>query len=185
MKKVIKYIPNTITILRILLSLILLFLKPFSSLFLIMYSACGFTDMIDGYIARKTNSSSSLGTILDSISDLIFMIAVIMSIIPAIRIPKEILLWILLIALIRIASILTAYFKYNTFAILHTYANKVSGFLLFLFPFFYKFINIYILGFTLCFITGISAIEELTINIISKELSRNIKGIWLIKNTYR
>ena len=179
MKDVMKSIPNTITLLRIFLSVILLFLKPFSPLFLIVYSACGFTDMIDGYIARKTNSESSLGTVLDSISDIVFMSAAIIVLLPAISIPMKILIWIIVIAFVRIVSLFVAYCKYHTFGILHSYSNKATGFLLFCFPFLYGFINRNILESIICIIASISAIEELTIHITSKELSRNIKGIFI------
>lgn len=181
MKSRIKNIPNAITILRIFLSLILLFLKPFSPLFLIVYSTCGFTDMIDGYIARKTNSESSLGTILDSISDIVFMSAVLVVLLPVISIPMKILIWIIVIALVKIVSLLISYCKYHTFAILHTYSNKATGFLLFCFPFLYGLINRNILESIICIIASISAVEELIIHITSKELSRNVKGIFVNK----
>lgn len=70
-----KNVPNEITIFRILLSISLFFIKPFSSLFLVIYLLCGFSDMIDGYIARKMNATSKLGAILDSIADVVFIIS--------------------------------------------------------------------------------------------------------------
>lgn len=173
-----KSIPNIISVLRILLSPILFFLKPFSLLFWIIYSICGFSDIIDGYIARKTNSTSRLGTILDSIADIVFMGAVIVSILPTILFPMGILIWIILIAFVRIVSLLVAYCKYHSFVILHTYANKAAGFLLFCFPYLYNFIDIITLGCLICTIATLSAIEELIIYLTSKELSRNITGIF-------
>lgn len=172
-----KSIPNIISVLRILLSPILLFLNLFSPLFWIVYSACGFSDIIDGYIARKTNSTSRFGTILDSIADIVFLGAVIIVLLPTISIPMGILIWIILIAFIRIVSLLVAYCKYHTFAIIHTYANKTTGFLLFCFPYLYTSIHINVLGCLICTIASLSAIEELIIHITSKELSRNIIGI--------
>ena len=173
-----KNVPNILSVLRILLSAILFFLKPFSLLFWIVYFTCGFSDIIDGYIARKTNSTSRLGTILDSIADIVFFSAAMVVFLPAISIPREILVWIALIAFIKIVSLVVAYYKYRTFAILHTYTNKATGFLLFCFPFLYNSIDINILGCVICFIAGIAAIEELIIHITSRKLSRNIKGLF-------
>ena len=41
---------------------------------MILYFICGFTDILDGYIARKTKTESNFGTKLDTISDLLFFI---------------------------------------------------------------------------------------------------------------
>lgn len=169
---------NVISILRVLISVILLFLKPFSPLFWIVYSICGVSDIIDGYIARKTNSTSKLGTILDSIGDIVFMGSVVIVLLPIIRIPIKILIWIIWICFIRIISLLIVYLKYHTFAILHTYANKITGLLLFVFPYLYKFININIIGYVICAAASIATIEELIIHVTSKELSRDIIGIF-------
>lgn len=70
------------------------------------------------------------------------------------------------------------YLKYHTFAILHTYANKITGLFLFFFPYLYKFININIIGYVICVTASIAAIEELIIHMTSRELSRDIIGIF-------
>lgn len=173
-----KNIPNIISTLRILLSVILFFLKPLTPLFWLVYSICGFSDIIDGYIARRTNSTSKLGSILDSIADITFISVMIIDLLPILVLPIEIVIWILLIAFVRIISLFVVYFKYQTFAILHTYANKATGLLLFCCPYLYMFIKINTIGCIMCSIASISAIEELLINITSKKLSRNIPGIF-------
>jgi CDP-diacylglycerol--glycerol-3-phosphate 3-phosphatidyltransferase len=173
-----KNIPNTITALRILLSAILLFLKPFSTLFLVVYSTCGLSDIIDGYLARKTNLASRLGAILDSIADIVFISAAAVTLLPSVFIPLGIIIWIILIAIIRIVSLLVGYYKYHTFTALHTYTNKAAGILLFCFPYLYNFISIKYLSLIICAIASISSVEELIIQITSKELSRDIKGIF-------
>ena len=53
-----KHIANIITSCRILCSIIMMFFPVFSVMFYIMYLLCGLTDMIDGTIARKTNTAS-------------------------------------------------------------------------------------------------------------------------------
>jgi hypothetical protein len=172
-----KNIPNIITLSRIILSFSLLLIQPFTVLFLLVYSICGVTDMIDGYIARKTHTTSDLGSKLDSLADLIFMVTVMIVLFPFLTISKIILIWIFLIAGIRFISLLIAYYKFHTFAFLHTYANKITGFFLFCIPYLFEIYEITIIATIACTIASISAIEELTINIFSKELSRNITGI--------
>ena len=62
-----KYIANILTGCRILGSLLLLVFPVFSFGFYITYLFCGFSDMIDGTIARKTNSVSEFGSKLDTV----------------------------------------------------------------------------------------------------------------------
>lgn len=173
-----KSTPNIISALRILLSIVLFFLEPLTPSFLLVYSLCGFSDIIDGYIARRTNSASNLGSILDSIADITFMTVVIIDLLPILVLPIGIMIWIVLIAFVRLISLLVVYFKYQAFAILHTYANKATGLLLFCCPYLYMFIKINTIGYIICGIASISAIEELVINITSKELSRDVSGIF-------
>ena len=63
---------NIITCCRILCSILLLFVPAFSSTFYILYLVAGFTDMIDGPIARKTNTANEFGSRLDTIADMVF-----------------------------------------------------------------------------------------------------------------
>jgi CDP-diacylglycerol--glycerol-3-phosphate 3-phosphatidyltransferase len=134
--------------------------------------------MVDGYIARKTNAISKLGMKLDSLADVAFTAAVLVALIPVIKAPMIVWLWIALIALIRAASLITGYIKYRTFAALHTYANKATGLLLFLFPFLYVIMDTTLLEYLLCIAASLSAIEDLAINLTSKKLQRDIKGIF-------
>ena len=57
-----KHIANILTGSRIFGSILLLFFPALSAGFLITYILCGFSEMIDGTIARKTNSTSKLGS---------------------------------------------------------------------------------------------------------------------------
>lgn len=169
---------NVITSMRIGLAIRLLFIRKYSPLFLILYSICGFTDILDGYIARKTKTESNFGARLDTIADLLFF--VVMFIIMFDIFFKDIvcIIFIVIILLIRILSIIIVLKKYNKFAILHTYTNKLTGLLLFFIPYFMNFNNanmtVYIIG----IIALLSSIEELTINIKSKKLDLNKKSIF-------
>lgn len=68
---------NFFTFLRILLAPIILICIQDPSLYLaalILFIFASFTDYIDGYIARKFNSVSSLGEVLDPIADKILIV---------------------------------------------------------------------------------------------------------------
>ena len=175
---------NVITLIRMGLAISLLFIKKYSISFLIIYTICGFTDILDGYIARRTKTESNFGAKLDTISDLLFFI--VMFIIMFDIFIKDIIfiVFIIIISLIRILSIIIALKKYNKFAILHTYTNKLTGLILFFIPYFIYLdganIVIYIIGVIALF----SSIEELAINIKSKKLDLN-KSQYLIKLHFR
>lgn len=70
-----KHLANIITGLRIIGSVVLLFFDVPSLPFYITYLLCGFSDMIDGTVARKTNAVSSFGSKLDTVADIVFMAA--------------------------------------------------------------------------------------------------------------
>ena len=60
---------NAITIFRMAASIVLLFCPVFSPIFYALYLIAGLSDMVDGIIARKTNSVSEFGSKFDSIAD--------------------------------------------------------------------------------------------------------------------
>ena len=71
---------NYITILRIFLIIpVLILASPESSSFnwiaLILFVIAGITDHLDGYVARKTGSTSSLGALLDLVADKLLIIS--------------------------------------------------------------------------------------------------------------
>ena len=69
-----KSVANIVTCFRIVGSIVLLPISVFSLEFYITYLLCGLSDMIDGTIARKTNSASEFGSKLDTVADIIFVI---------------------------------------------------------------------------------------------------------------
>ena len=82
-----KYIANLLTTFRIIGSVFLLFLPINSLSFSTMYLMCGFSDMIDGTVARMTHSSSAFGAKLDSIADILFAGVSFLKFLPVITLP--------------------------------------------------------------------------------------------------
>ena len=101
-----KHLANIVTGFRILGSILLLFFPAFSLGFYIIYILCGFSDMIDGTIARKTNSTSELGAKIDSAADIVFVAVALIKMLRILKIPKWLGIWAGVIAVIRIVNII-------------------------------------------------------------------------------
>ena len=155
-----KHIANIVTGCRILGSIILLFAPVFSPAFYITYLFCGFSDMIDGTIARRTNSISRFGSRLDTVADLLFAAASMIRCLPAIHIPGWLWIWGAVIAAIKIGNIIMAYVSKHEFLSLHTRMNKATGLLLFLWPLTISFVKLKCTAIVVCAFATFSAIQE-------------------------
>jgi len=156
----IKHIANTVTGCRILGSILLLFFPVFSAEFYIMYIICGFSDMTDGTIARKTNSVSESGAKLDTVADLVFVTVSLIKILPAINVPQWLWIWGVIIAIIKIINIIRGYISEKQFISLHTTMNKITGLLLFLLPLTLSFAEVKYSSIAVCSIATFAAIQE-------------------------
>ena len=155
-----KHLANILTGCRILGSISLLFFPAFSAAFYITYLFCGFSDMVDGTIARKTNSTSKFGSQLDTIADFFFVVASSVKLLPVIHIPGWLWIWGGVIAVIKISNIIWGYVSKKQFIPLHTIMNKVTGLLLFLLPLTIPFLEWNYIAVVICFIATFSAIQE-------------------------
>ena len=177
--RIMKYIPNIITCIRILISVVLLLFKPLSITFIIFYYLGGATDILDGYIARRIKCVSKTGATLDSIADLIFIGAVLYIFIPILLITSWEMIWIVVIAIIRILSIIIGYIRYRAFASLHTLSNKFTGLILFFFPLIYQVWGMNQSIIIMLIIASLSAVEEIAINLTSDSLNLDVMGLFL------
>ena len=155
-----KHIANILTGCRIFGSILLLFFPAFSMAFYIIYLFCGFSDMVDGTIARKTNSISKFGSQLDTIADLIFVMVSLFKLLPTIHIPQWLWIWGGVIAVIKISNIIWGYVSKKRFISLHTIMNKVTGLLLFVLPLTISFVELKYIAIAVCSIATLSAIQE-------------------------
>ena len=156
----IKHIANILTGCRIFGSILLMFFPMFSVEFYIIYILCGFSDMIDGTIARKTNSTSKFGSQLDTIADLIFVAVALFRLLPVIHIPEWLWIWGGVIAVFKISNIIWGYVSKKQFIALHTIMNKVTGLILFLLPLTISFVELKYTAIVVCSIATLSAIQE-------------------------
>lgn len=95
-------VADIVTSCRILFSVIMLFFPIFSPAFYGLYLAAGFTDMIDGTIARKLGSESEFGAKLDTVADIAFVAAAAFKLLPVLDVPRWIWMWIAVIATIKV-----------------------------------------------------------------------------------
>ena len=155
-----KQLANIITLFRIVCSIWLLLLPVFSMRFYVVYLFCGFTDMIDGPIARKTHSVTELGSKLDSVADLIFVVVTFVKLLSVISLPNWLWVWITIIALIKVSNIVFGWISAKRLVIEHTLMNKITGFVLFLLPLTLSFIELKSCAVVVCAVATISAIQE-------------------------
>lgn len=151
---------NIVTGCRILCSIGMLFFPAFSLGFFILYLICGLTDMVDGTIARKTNTASEFGAKLDSTADFIFVAVALLKILPVLAISCWLWGWILGIALVKIANVISGFVREKRFMVEHTILNKMTGFLLFLLPLTVLFIELKYSAAVVCFVATFAAIQE-------------------------
>ena len=155
-----KHSANILTGFRILGSILLLLFPAFSVAFYIIYLFCGFSDMIDGTIARKTNSASKFGSQLDTIADFIFVVVSLLKLLPTIHLSQWLWIWFGMIAVIKIGNIIWGYVSKKQFISLHTIMNKATGLLLFLLPLTISFVELKYTAIVVCSIATLSAIQE-------------------------
>ena len=151
-------IANIITALRIVCAFAMLFCPVFSPQFYGFYIAAGISDIIDGTVARKTGSSSEFGAKFDSIADLFFVTAAAVKIFPQISLPKFIWIWTGIIAVVKTARIVVACIREKKFSIPHSISNKITGFLLFIFPLTIPFVDLWVSAGVVCAVATVAAV---------------------------
>lgn len=121
---------NIITCCRIVCSILMIFFHMPSTPFYILYMICGLSDVLDGIIARKTNTASSFGARLDTIAG------------------------------VKIANIIFGVVCTKRLIVEHTLLNKITGVLLFLLPLTLFWINFKYSAMVVCVVATFAAIQE-------------------------
>ncbi|MDO4562700.1 MAG: CDP-alcohol phosphatidyltransferase family protein [Clostridia bacterium] len=126
-----KYIPNTLTFLRIAAAAVLFFVPPLSVIYIVFYFICGASDVLDGLCARALHAQSSFGSKLDTLADAAVILAALITLRDLIPYNSLLVTWVIIIAVLKVR----AFFKNKRFDSPHTTADKAVGALLFLYPF--------------------------------------------------
>ena len=126
-----KRIPNLLSMSRIAVCLPLLLVDAMTLPFWGLYLIAGVTDMLDGFLARRWGVESNFGARLDSLADFVFVLAVGYKLFPWLKLNAELWIMIGLIALVKTVNAVSSYVVNHRIEFLHTKANKLTGFLLF------------------------------------------------------
>lgn len=179
-----KHVPNIITAGRMALSVMLVFLLNDRELFFAVFILCGLSDLLDGLIARRTKTGSATGARLDAAADLLMFGVVTASVIIWKGVGLEGLLpYLSAVVLIRIANMIIAAVKYRSFAIVHTWGNKITGLAVFLSYAVFILADDVRVFLPVCILAAVSALEECAIHLTSDELDLNRPGIFKFSST--
>ena len=127
-----KQLPNVMSILRIAGSISLLFCDVEGWPFWTFYVLCGLSDLLDGWLARKLHAESKTGAILDSVADIVFVVCCADQLLQLVEIPVWQWTWAGVTASVKIVNQASALVACKRFCFPHTWANKLTGILLFL-----------------------------------------------------
>ncbi len=165
------YIADIITLSRIVGSINLIYMPIDSMEFLIMYTYCGISDALDGFVARKLKIESKLGSVLDSISDLIFYAVMLYKVWPILKqvLPSFFFVLIWTIMGVRLACYMFVLARDKKIASEHFLINKISGLLMFLIPYlvYTKYFVYY--AALIIFVTALAAFYEFRYHLTGKK----------------
>ncbi len=151
---------NVITVIRVICSIALLLCQFPSPAFYILYVTAGITDIIDGAVARKTDTVSEFGAKLDTAADFVLVVVCLIKLIPLLDIPKWLYAWIAVIALVKVINIVCGYVMRKEFVAAHTVMNKVTGILLFILPLTLRTLDLQYTGAAVCTVAAFAAVQE-------------------------
>ena len=151
-----KHIPNIISILRMALSIVLIFLPILSVPFYIVYVLSGFSDVLDGFLARKLKCVSKLGDMLDRYADIALFI-------------------------VLLFKLLTHLLKFKKIRLVKSYFNRAGEFSVFLFPVFYLILGAGITVGIVLSVAALAGIDELAIIVSSKKFDEEKKSAFPFK----
>ena len=125
------HFPNVLSASRIILCLPLLLADAMTVSFWAIYMIAGMTDVLDGFVARRWGLESEFGAKLDGFADLVFVVAAGYKLFPWLKLPAALWMMIALVAMVKIFNAISSYVVKHRIVFLHTKANKLTGFLLF------------------------------------------------------
>jgi CDP-diacylglycerol--glycerol-3-phosphate 3-phosphatidyltransferase len=148
-----------------------------------------FTDLIDGFLARKFRVTSTLGSKLDSIGDDLTVLTGVIGlwVFKKEFIHQEIVLVSIMLVLLVTQNIL-AFWRYKKLSSFHTYFAKVAAILQGTFLILMFFLNEppYLLFYLASAITILDLVEEIILVLILPKWEINVKGLyWVLKSRGR
>jgi len=173
-----KYVPNTLSLLRLSMAIPLIIFAPFTFPFMVAYVIAVISDLLDGPIARKFNVTSPLGATIDSIADVTIALLIIFRILPLLEVSTWILVWIGIAIAMKFLGAFIGFVRYQRLVLLHSYANKFFILILCFFPVFYLFLSANVILIGMLSIAMVAFCEDIYINSTSTELDLDVKGVF-------
>ena len=160
-------LPNGITAARMAGTAALLLVRPFTPGFYILYTLTGLTDVLDGWVARRTGTASDFGARLDSAADILFYGVVLWKLFPILyeRMPPQIWYAVGGVLLLRLLGYAVAAVRYRRFAALHTVLNKLTGLCVFSIAYLLDSPALVPAGCLICLLAAIAAGQELLLHL--------------------
>ena len=116
--------------------------------------------MIDGTVARKTNTVSEFGSRLDTIADFVIIIICLIKLLPMWILPIWLWIWIGTIFAMKVSNLILGFMIQRHFVAVHTVMNKITGFLLFVLPITPVFIELKYSAVVVCAVATFAAVQE-------------------------
>ena len=147
---------NAITGFRILTGIALGFCPALSPTFCALYIAAGLSDILDGAVARATDTASAFGARLDTVADLVFVSICLARLLPALDLPGWVFPWTAGIAAVKLVNIAFGLLRQKRLIAAHTAMNRLAGALLLTL----SFIDIKISAAAICAVATVAAVHE-------------------------
>ncbi|MES2566770.1 MAG: CDP-alcohol phosphatidyltransferase family protein [Bacteroidota bacterium] len=179
------YIVNAITIYRLLMTPVLVYLifNGRLQIFAIMLTISFFSDLVDGILARYFKVSSIWGSRLDSIADDLTIVSAMIAMFEFkfFFIKDQLMIFILLFILYVIQNV-SALIKYKKLSSFHTYSAKVAALFqgVFLILLFFLEEPPYLLFYLAISLTALDLLEEIILVYMLPQWETDIKGIYWV-----
>lgn len=164
-----KHFANIISSSRIIGAVILFFFSEITGAFLTVYIYCGFSDLIDGPVARKIGSVSVTGARLDTVGDVLTYFALTKILIIKRIVPLWGLIWFGVTLIGFVVSAIVSKVRFNRFYFVHSLFGKILGVVIFLMPLAVNKYPAQYIG-LICSVATIAAVESIIIQLKSTSL---------------
>jgi phosphatidylglycerophosphate synthase len=181
------YIVNGITLYRLVMApvLVLLIFTHQVNAFKWLLAISFFTDLIDGWLARRFKVTSVLGSRLDSIADDLTIAAGIVAVVvlkP--EFLKEQMVFVIILVALYLIQIILALVRYGKVSSFHTWSAKLAALMQgsFLILLFFLPHPLEILFYITFAVTVIDLVEEIILIMLLPQWQADVKGVyWVMK----
>ena len=118
---------NLLTTARIICGILLLCFPAFSKQYYWFAVLGGFTDAIDGSVARRVGKATRFGAVYDTAADMVFTLAMMIKAVGTVVIPLWLAIWIVMIFILKALNAAAGFIKYRRFVSVHSLLNRLCG----------------------------------------------------------